>query len=718
MDAEQKQVVGLFKNVLKIFDKRKIIIYGTGRNTEAILDTYASSDIAGLMDAKLTGQTVFGLPVLSDAEVIALKDPIVVIVARDSVVNIIYKRIEYLYDEYGIEIYDYKGEPCFGKTHGYQNEGLDIWNRNYEELLERIKASDVVSFDIFDTLIMRKTLLPADVFELVERRLAAEGKAACFPGGTDFKTARIKAEKEASPAPDINKIYEKLCGIYGLTAEDGEYIKKLEQDTDRSLFLKRETMCSALSEAVRLGKDVYILSDMYYTPSYLKEVLNGFGINGYKDLIVSCDKGTTKETGGLYRLYKELACNGSEKKLLHIGDNRIADGEKAEENGISTYILPNAYGMLEQSDLQDALSDVSSLSKRLCLGLVISHIFNDPFKFSGTKGHYRICDDGHLKEAGYFIAPMMFDFVIGMGQKVRSSDVKQIIFGSRDGWLVKRLYDALVKKDEKTFYIRTSRRAAVVAALRTEEDVYGALKRKFNGTLSELLEKRLGIHGDSGDPGLETRCETANHEELCDAVRPYISAILANAAAERERYIEYLKSSGIYLREKAIFFDLLAGGTVQYNLEKVLGTEMEGYYFGTMNLPNDMFPADTEKITGRYGNITSYGNTSAFSKHYLLLEAVLTDGYPSFIKIGEDGREVFAKENDTPYGIIKPVHDEIACMCDELNGFESIFTDSDPIPADEIFGLLFLNECICGKAADSLLNDDSFDGTGTYRVKA
>ena len=48
--------------------------------------------------------------------------------------------------------------------------------KNTDELLQIVDEYDAVSFDIFDTLIMRKTLLPEDVFAIAEQKLAGRSE--------------------------------------------------------------------------------------------------------------------------------------------------------------------------------------------------------------------------------------------------------------------------------------------------------------------------------------------------------------------------------------------------------------------------------------------------------------------------------------------------------------------------------------------------------------
>ena len=82
------------------------------------------------------------------------------------------------------------------------------------ELMEIIGRYDVVSFDIFDTLIMRKTLTPEDIFRIVENKIKNNN------AGLDYFGNRQRAILENPiPNPNIYQIYDKFAELTGITEE-------------------------------------------------------------------------------------------------------------------------------------------------------------------------------------------------------------------------------------------------------------------------------------------------------------------------------------------------------------------------------------------------------------------------------------------------------------------------------------------------------------------
>lgn len=178
---EQRLVVNSFQQGFTNKRNQKIVLYGIGKNTEAILRKAKGFQFCGLMDQNTVGQTIFQQKVLSEEEVIKLH-PVIVIIARESVISIIYKRIQYLYVEHGINIFNYKGEMLGKEQQTYQNEELPYWNVSEKDILREIKKHDIISFDIFDTLLMRRVLQPEDVFTLVEKKTKGKRNSMFFSG--------------------------------------------------------------------------------------------------------------------------------------------------------------------------------------------------------------------------------------------------------------------------------------------------------------------------------------------------------------------------------------------------------------------------------------------------------------------------------------------------------------------------------------------------------
>lgn len=112
---------------------------------------------------------------------------------------------------------------------------------NIELIKESIAAADVVSFDIFDTLIFRIVNEPEDIFTLIGYILNIKNFKEIRQKGQQM--ASMKVEREYGfPHADIDEIYEYIKQTSDMKV-DWEYVKnyELEMELD-SLVCNKEIL--------------------------------------------------------------------------------------------------------------------------------------------------------------------------------------------------------------------------------------------------------------------------------------------------------------------------------------------------------------------------------------------------------------------------------------------------------------------------------------------
>lgn len=425
---EQQYVVKIFQEAFSQMRDKPIILYGLGKNTEAVLKNTVGFQFAGLMDSQNIGKKIWGYEVLSEQKVLRLK-PLIIILARESVVPIIYERIAHLKKNHGIQIYDFKGDLLGQKPWKYQNQTLPYWNITEQLLRTAIDQHDSISFDIFDTLLMRRILEPKDVFEVVERVLTSRG----YPDN-NFKERRLCAEHSLKNYPNIHDIYIKLGQLYHISSDILNLWKRTEMEIERKMLVPREKMVDIFHDCLKNGKRVFLISDMYFSKLELQELLCAHNITGYLELLVSCDYGKGKEDGGLYEIYRQLAGNGC---FLHIGDNRRSDGEIAEEYGIDTFLIYSAYEMWMASSMQTTLSHIDSLEQRCIMGNLIWKYCENPFVLAKSRGKIQIDTESLL---GYlFLGPLYAEFIHWLCGMIQEYHIEQLLLPARDGYLIEQM---------------------------------------------------------------------------------------------------------------------------------------------------------------------------------------------------------------------------------------------------------------------------------------
>ncbi len=496
--------------------------------------------------------------------------------------------------------------------------------RNLAELKSQIDCHEVISFDIFDTLLCRKLIWAESVFDIVAYRCSLEIEK--------FHKRRSEIEKKLDN-PDIYEIYDVLQNDYGWSRKETQSVMQCEVRTEQEVLVARKSMREAFYYAVSEEKTVYLLSDMYLTKDILTRILKKNGIKGYQDIWLSCEKKKTKYSG----MFLEYKAEIGNQSCLHIGDNWSVDGICAENAGIDIYLIQGINDLLGNSVYAPALSLCHTVNDSILLGMIAEKMFNDPFVLYQKTYH-----SNSLQMAAYtHIGPVMAEFMIWLTDQLKNSKYDKIIFPARDGFLIEKLYKQYIEKNAaehypESVYIETSRNAAMVADVRYKRDVREMLKSCPYQDAPEILEKRFLIMSD------ERRMEELSTKKTEDLIWQYKDMILERSKELRAAYQEFLKKSNVEQNKKYAFFDLVSSGTSQLHLASILKSDMTGLYF-YHNEPDT--PEKKKLPINAFGNYDSViDSNSAVRRKYLLLEFILSSENASVKYIDENGYVHYEKE--------------------------------------------------------------------------
>ena len=616
------------KELLKKYRNKDIALYGLGTETERFINEYGGRvSMIGLLDGFRTDGEIYGYPIMPIAEAPAKGVRLIIVVARPGSCKAIVKRIGGFCSDNSIALFDVRGRDLLiANNITYDFSGLKGENRS--KLMHMIKNIDVISFDLFDTLIMRKVKSYTDVFDILDYRFQERG--IFIP---DFAKHRLFAEKELSKGkpPRLEQIYDSVLRTIGGIFISAAELAKMEWELDFSLLTVREAVKKVFDTCVTMGKKVIITTDSYYSKDQISWILNSFGFSGYDELLVSCEYGTAKTQN----LFSVLSDKYRGRKILHIGDDEFADIEKAKSFGIDTFRIYNA------NDLFDALGGLGvedkilNISDSVKIGLFLSHLFNNPFWFEDEECRLSVnsaADIGYL-----FSGAMITDFILWMKECTQQQGYEQKLFGARDGYLVDELFK-IVNHSEKSNYFLCSRTAAIRAGMDSQEDINYVESMKYFGTPEKALEKRFGIIVDD-----------VNNVD-CSAM------ILEKAKQQRNNYHKYVDKLGIG-SGKLAFFDFVAKGTTQMYLQKLFVQHMKGFYF--LQLEREFMKDKGLDIESFYSDEEK--NTSAIFDNYYILETVLTSPDPQLLEFDLDGNPIYADEtrSDEDIATIKLVQSGI-----------------------------------------------------------
>lgn len=198
-----------------------------------------------------------------------------------------------------------------------------------------LKHFQIVSFDIFDTLIERNVHKPTDIFQITGEKVLGEIR------GQEFCENRVYAEtcarqKQINNEVTLEQIYNELVKVYA--SDIIEMLKKMEIQIELENCHKKETMFPFYKKCMETGKSIFLISDMYLPQKVIEQMLKKCEIEHYQKLYISNVYGKNKLSGELFqKVLKDNKINPSE--MIHIGDSVKADFLGARKKGIHSILI-------------------------------------------------------------------------------------------------------------------------------------------------------------------------------------------------------------------------------------------------------------------------------------------------------------------------------------------------------------------------------------------
>lgn len=185
------------------------------------------------------------------------------------------------------------------------------------------KRYSVVSFDIFDTLLLRPYIDPQEVWRVMEEEFSAPG----------FAKVRKEADAQTYRECIARNGETTIEAAYALIPQWKHMMQK-EMDIERKVLCVNPEMKALWDKCEKEGKKRVIVSDMYMSSDFLKSVLIDNGIDGWDGFYLSRDYDCRKSSGKLFEvMLKDM--NVHPEEVLHIGDNKDSDVEQPLKLGIN-----------------------------------------------------------------------------------------------------------------------------------------------------------------------------------------------------------------------------------------------------------------------------------------------------------------------------------------------------------------------------------------------
>ena len=434
------------------------------------------------------------------------------------------------------------------------------------ELKQQIDRAEIVSFDVFDTLLLRRLSHPEDVFDIVADRVREP----------DFKKQRRAAQTRASdrairdekrPHASLDEIYEELESVYG--REKSSEIRSAELEAENDALYANPEIKAVYDYAISRHKRVIAVTDMYLSASQIEGFLRKSGYRDIAKVYCSADLGKAKFNEQIFQ--EVLRIEKTEPlKMLHIGDSRLHDYEFPRKLGIRTFLYSPETSAAECDEFYG--------SDDLIFGAVYRSLYKKSRGFWYSLG---------LRVGG--------PIYLGLYLWLRSLGVlksERLYLLSRDGYNLWRLLQKLGYKNAR--YVETSRRALLLAGMTevNEENLQQLPPFTFNQTARDILSfmnlpaDRIKGLEECGFSGPDDRVRDIEDMQSFKKLYSLNSEVfLSVCEKERKNAAAYLASLGLTDSKESVFFDCGWSGSSQYLLEKLLNAagkpcRTDFYYFG------------------------------------------------------------------------------------------------------------------------------------------
>lgn len=322
----------------------------------------------------------------------------------------------------------------------------ELFSREPAHLILELLKYDIVSFDIFDTLILRPFAKSSDLFMLL----------AGYYKNVDFHKLRIKAEADMR---QINQLYKgnREITIYDIYEHMKSYSDiDVRSGVDLEFYMELElcyanpymqTLFSMLKAA---GRRIIAISNMYYPHDMMIQLLEKCGYAEFEEIFISCDYQANKESGHLYAIVEKKVVKGA--SVIHIGDNDKLDICAPLEHGWDAHLYSNI-NTFGNSSIADEMSPLIGSAYQ---GIIKGHLFN------GLNQYTPAYEFGFLYGGIFAVG-----FCHWIHRYCKDNQIEKILFLAEDGDTLKKIYDMLYS-DIASEYIFFSRKVSLRIAINTQ----------------------------------------------------------------------------------------------------------------------------------------------------------------------------------------------------------------------------------------------------------
>ena len=465
--------------------------------------------------------------------------------------------------------------------------------RTQDQALMVLRDVDLVSFDLFDTLVSRPARRPDAVLKLVEHRISSE-EGRPIPLFAERRAAenRVRARRYHQGDVNLSEIYAELAASGPIPSDVVARAHALEKRIDLGALHPRTEVIAILEAAHGLGKRIVLMTDTYYEEADIRAILSGAGIaDCFTALYVSNAVGARKDRGDLWRHVEEAEAV-PRARWLHVGDNEHSDIQAACDRGIRYLHVAHPAKILAQSGFARDEGDLNrTWPSDLVVGHAMLHLARNPFLDRATPPYLSL---GSTGDVGYAVfGPLMLLFMSWLIRHEALTGVDRLYFLAREGDFLVKVYRLIRERYglehlPEGRYFHVSRQTAIAAALGKgvrPDLVLGA--GRYVGSIQELLWNRTSFtapaHLELDRFDVRLPGDAPVVERVMRQIEPEIAAHAADMNARFRAYArqEKLNAGGSYG-----VVDVGYSATIQKMMQVALGRPLTGFYMTAFDTAN------------------------------------------------------------------------------------------------------------------------------------
>jgi FMN phosphatase YigB (HAD superfamily) len=529
---------------------------------------------------------------------------------------------------------------------------------------------ELLTLDVFDTLLWRSVAEPADAFILVGRAAADRGLLARPVSPELFARLRIEAEDRARgrlweadrvPECDISGIYAEMRQLVA-DGHDPEELAELEVDIESQLVSINPDVGALVRASNAVGLRVALVSDTYLRAGHLAVLLQGAGldVSALSAVFVSCEHGRNKGTGIWESVLQRFQVTPT--SCVHVGDNAVSDGTAPAEHGITPIVLPRR---------DDAFTEVLELEQlepgQRPLGRHVDHELGD-FGLTVLRGEAALAVDvsethhWYRRYGSSVLGPALAGFAEWVVDQARALDVDEVRCLLREGELLADLVHVsatAMSRNVRALPVWASRAAAARAGLvDASPDELETFVRRRTPPTTGVVCTSLGLDADDV-PALRDRWQErlvsdAAIEAVIDALsQATVRARILDRAARVRRHLVAHITRDAPAGRPLVLVDLGWGGSIQWFLEQALRLEgAEHDVIGLYLLTNEAAAQRMLDGMDARGYLADAGAPERTSRWTCRLPEVLeqatSNDLGSLVDFADDGSPVLGPPLESP----------------------------------------------------------------------